>query len=81
MRGRSDCRLASLTAHAGLRKKLMGQEPSQPGKLIRPCRIEKKACGAGGFQVGKPITPCRIEKKACGAGAIPGQQAFQTLPD
>lgn len=47
MRGRSDCRLASLTAHAGLKKRLVGQEPSQPGKPITPCLIEKKACGAG----------------------------------
>ena len=32
---------------AGMKIKLVGQEPSQGNKLFTPCRKENKACGAG----------------------------------
>ena len=57
--GRSLPWATSLSPPAGLRIKLLGQEPSLPNKLITPAGIEIKLPGQEPSLPVKLIAPCR----------------------
>ena len=80
MRGRSYPRPASSSHPAGLRIRLVGQEPTLASKLLTPCRIENRACEAGAIPGNKHLSTLPVSKYDWSGRVEPGQQAFRPLP-